>query len=102
MRGTWLLEPARSVERYRSCTKSLEEGDRKLSWERRVDSRINVTRGGSRQVLVDSRLRLPSRVKKFVSFFSIPFFNAKGSSPTCCVRIWFFRASGRSGLSSKR
>ena len=45
-------------------------------------SRINVT-WHDRQVLVDSRSRLPKTVKNIFSLASILFFKAKGSNAAC-------------------
>ena len=45
----------------------------------RIDSRLNVTGGGDRQVFFDARSSLPSAVKNFLSLASMLFFNANGS-----------------------
>lgn len=70
--------------------------------ERRVDSRLNVTGGWSRQGFVASRSRLPRTVKNFFSLTSMFFFSAKGSRPACSARSLAFVASGMSGLASRR
>ena len=97
------LHQGHSGIKLRAVAKGLDEPA--LFWldaHYRVDSRLNVTLGWSRQDFVASRFRLPRTVKKFLSLRSMFFFNSKGSSNACSARSWVLAASSMSGLASSR
>ena len=74
----------------------------------RPDRSVVLTHGkmlpkaGSNQDFVDSRFRLPSRVKNFFSSNSISFFRINGFNCSCSIRSLCFIASGMALCSINR